>query len=188
MRSFWVSAFLAAKPFGRIARRCRGDRPIAAALGCFVLIGCENAPVAPVRPATHVPVTAAVSNTIDRDVSVSFPGCDGDVLSGTATEHTVFSSSTDGAGRLHINYKDQLIMRLTSSTSGASYIGSAAATEDDYISDADVLSGVVMKNFAINLIGQGPAPNLRLAGVTRIVISANGIERLFTDTFSAICR
>lgn len=45
-----------------------------------------------------------------------------------------------------------------------------------------------MKHFSINLIGPGPAPNLRLEGTTRIVISANGIERVFADTFSAVCR
>ena len=162
----------------------------AATLACFVFVGCENAPVAPVRLAMPVPLADAVSNTVDRNISIAdFPGCDGDVLSGTASEHTVFSASSDGAGGFHINYKDQLnSMSLTGSPSGASYVGSGATMENDYISPSQVLSGVVMKHFSINLIGQGQAPNLRLEGATRIVISANGIERVFTDTFSAVCR
>ena len=163
-------------------------RILTAALSTLAFVGCDSTPVAPVRLPPGVSL-AAVSNTIDRDVSVTFPGCDGDVLSGTATEHTVFSASSDGAGGLHINYKDQLInMRLTGSPSGASYVGSGATTENDYISPAEVLSGVVMKHFNITLVGQGQAPDLTLQGVLRIVISANGIERVFTDTFTAVCR
>lgn len=158
-------------------------------LSSLAFVACEGAPVAPARVADDVPLADAVSNTIDRDIVIdAFPSCNGDVLSGTTTEHTVFSASSDGAGGFHINYKDQLTdMRLTGSPSGASYLGSSAAMENDYISPSQVLSGVVMKHFDINLIGRGQTPNLRLQGVTRIVISANGIERVFTDTFTAVC-
>jgi hypothetical protein len=111
------------------------------------------------------------------------------IRSGTAAEHDVFSAPSDGAGGFHLNTKEQLIdIRLTGSPSGAPYVGSGAFTENDYVSPAEVLSGVITKDFNINLIGQARAPDLTLQGVTRIVISANGVERVFTDTFSAVCR
>jgi hypothetical protein len=131
----------------------------------------------------------ALSNNIVRDINVGpFPGCNGDVISGTANENFVFTSSSDASGGLHINFKHQINnMKLTGSPSGASYVGGFVETENDYISPAQVLSGVIMKTLNINLVGQGTTPNLRLQGFTSIVISANGVERVFTDTFTAVC-
>lgn len=164
-------------------------RILTAALSTLAFVGCDGTPVAPVRLPPGVSL-AAVSNTIEPDFSIGpFLGCDGDVITGTATRHTVDASSSDGAGGLHINLKHQFQnMRLSGTPSGASYVGGWTDMTNAYIAPGEVLSGVVMQHFTINLIGQGQTPNLRLQGALRIVISANGVERVLIDTFTAVCR
>ena len=150
---------------------------------------CEHAPAAPVDAAADAPLASAVSNTIHRDFAIDdFASCNGDVLSGTATEHIVVREASDGAGGFHINFKYQLNnMHLTGSPSGASYVGTLMESTNFYLAPSEVLSGVVIRSFRLNVFGQGQTPNFLLEGILRIVISANGIERVYTETFTAVC-
>ena len=150
-------------------------------------IACDS-PTSPSTAASVAPASRVANAVITNDKFESVTGapnnCDGSFLVLTATWHTLFAITFDGAGgfhvKQHVNVQGQ---------------GSDAATGVDYVV-TDVANSEFNGSFGFentytesyNLIAKGKAPNALIQIDYHITVTPNGDVSSYHDNFRIVCQ
>ncbi|HEX3535115.1 MAG TPA: hypothetical protein VHT23_12950 [Gemmatimonadaceae bacterium] len=150
-------------------------------------IACDS-PTSPNTAASIAPASRVANAVVTNDRVETLTGapnnCNGDVLILTATWHTVFAVTFDGAGgfhlKQHVNIQGQ---------------GSDAGTGVDYVV-TDVANSEFNGSFGFentytesyNLIAKGKAPNAWVQIDDHITVTPNGDVSSYHSNFRIVCQ
>lgn len=165
-------------------RRSRLSATLAAA---FLLVACDTPTTAP-APAS-VPGTRQTLLLNERNENLTFnaTGCNGEILSGTANQHLLASTTYDAARGTHVSSKSQLTNIRLTGPSGVSYVGSGEQSFSYTI--RPVQPGVILtESVRTRLIGQGSTPNSFMTYLLHRTVNANGEQTTYFTDYSVECR
>jgi hypothetical protein len=151
--------------------------------------GCDESPTA-VPAVIRRPVLNAVSSTqkipID-ETYVGFGECTQEAILFTLREQLVLHETVDAAGGFHsvfvLNDKGTTGVGLTS---GMRYHQTGATVESIHATEPDPFVDSFL--FLLNLVAQGPAPDLRLHLNAHITVNANGELTALVENVRIECR
>ena len=156
----------------------------AAALG----LACDGGLTQPADPPVR-PNAAVVSHEHNRDITVGATiECTGEEITLVGNLYQLFTVTDDGAGTLHLNFKQSFTGRGTSELTGVSYL--IHETLGDQFNGSFDEGEFSEHTFTITftVVGKGGAPNEVAHAMQHIVVHPDGTITGFFERVRILCQ
>ena len=171
-------------------RRSNAPSLVAGALSaCVILLaGCtgDGSPAAPTPPAPDGILASVVKIPVELTI-IQFVACAGEMVEFHLRQQFVAHLSFDAQGKVHfhtkINDKGSTAIGLTS---GATFHQVGATRETDKFVGS--LPAIISFVHALNLIGEGSAPDVRIHETFHLTINAQGVVTVERETRRITCK